>query len=254
LQLGPHAALVTGASGHIGSEIARCLAQAGATVLVHYRANERRAKQTVQQIQEAGGSASALQADLCDESAARGLFSSIAEAGHPLRYVVNNAAEQPVTELASLSGQEWQQVMAANLNSAFHVTQAAFRHMVDEKSATEGAIVNIASIEGSDPAAGHAHYAASKAALLMLTKASAMEYGKHGVRINAVSPGLVNRPSLAKDWPDGVQRWQANAPLQRLGEASDVANAVLFLLSPAARWISGTNLVVDGGMSCVSRW
>ena len=117
-----------------------------------------------------------------------------------------------------------------------------------------GAIVNIASIEGMDPAKGHAHYATSKAGMLMMTRAAALEYGEANVRVNAVSPGLIDRQGLVEDWPDGVERWMRRAPLQRLGLPNDVADAVLFLLSPAARWISGANLVVDGGMSAVSRW
>ena len=88
----------------------------------------------------------------------------------------------------------------------------------------------------------------------MLTRASALEYGKDGIRFNAVSPGLINRDGLTDSWPEGVERWLDNVPLGRMGSASDVADAVLYLLSPAARWVSGTNLVVDGGMSSVSRW
>jgi len=117
-----------------------------------------------------------------------------------------------------------------------------------------GAVVNIASIEGSDPAAGHSHYSTSKAGLLMLTRACALEYGKEGIRFNAVSPGLIDRDGLVDDWPDGVERWLEKVPLGKMGSAADVADAVLYLLSPAARWVSGTNLIVDGGMSSVSRW
>jgi NAD(P)-dependent dehydrogenase (short-subunit alcohol dehydrogenase family) len=114
--------------------------------------------------------------------------------------------------------------------------------------------VNIASIEGLDPAAGHAHYASSKAGLIMFTRAAALEYGPRGIRVNSVSPGLIDREGLERDWPEGVARWKRRVPLGRLGTPNDVADAVLFLLSPAARWISGANLVVDGGMSAQSKW
>jgi len=130
----------------------------------------------------------------------------------------------------------------------------AFPHCRVSGAGRSGAIVNVASIEGSDPAVGHAHYATSKAGVLMFTRAAALEYGEYSIRVNAVSPGLIRRERIETGWPDGVKRWKSKAPLQRLGEAADVADAVLFLLSPAARWISGANLVVDGGMSAVSRW
>ncbi|MDH3546519.1 MAG: SDR family oxidoreductase, partial [Gammaproteobacteria bacterium] len=94
----------------------------------------------------------------------------------------------------------------------------------------------------------------SKGGLIMLTRAAALEFGSAGIRINSVSPGLIDREGLARDWPDGVARWHDRVPLGRIGAAIDVADAVLFLLSPAARWISGANLVVDGGMSAQSRW
>jgi NAD(P)-dependent dehydrogenase (short-subunit alcohol dehydrogenase family) len=134
----------------------------------------------------------------------------------------------------------------------FSVTQTAAARL--RAAGRGGAVVNIASIEGADPAAGHAHYSTSKSGVLMFTRSAALEYGEFGIRVNAVSPGLIRRERLESEWPDGIARWTSKAPLQRLGEAADVADAVLFLLSPAARWISGANLVVDGGMSTVSRW
>lgn len=243
-------ALVTGASGNIGRGIAKRLAGAGAEVLVHFLSDADGAERTVDEIAGAGGNAAAVRADLSSEEEADALFGGLQ--GNPVSLVVNNAAAQPVTSLAEMSGEDWRSVLAANLDSAFYVTQATARHL--REAGNGGAVVNIASIEGSDPAVGHAHYATSKAGLLMLTRACALEYGSDGIRFNAVSPGLIDCDGLSESWPDGVSRWLDKAPLGRLGDAADVADAVLFLLSPAARWISGTNLVVDGGMSAVSRW
>jgi NAD(P)-dependent dehydrogenase (short-subunit alcohol dehydrogenase family) len=122
------------------------------------------------------------------------------------------------------------------------------------RGAGGGSIIHIASIEGSQPAYGHAHYAASKAAIIMHARAAAIEYGPLGIRVNTVSPGLIARPGLEQDWPEGVGRWLAAAPLGRLGTGMDVANACLFLASPLASWITGHNLVVDGGMSAHPTW
>ncbi|RLA33227.1 MAG: short-chain dehydrogenase [Gammaproteobacteria bacterium] len=245
-------ALVTGASGNIGRGIALRLAEAGAEVVVHFLRDADGAAQTVATIKTAGGTAVAVQADLGSAPAVNDFFTQLDSAGDVVDLVVNNAAIQPVTEFADISAEQWRDVMSANLDSAFFVIQAAARRMRDRGVA--GAIVNIASIEGSDPSGGHSHYATSKAGLLMLTRACALEYGHDGIRCNAVSPGLIERPGIEQSWPDGVARWREKAPLGRMGDVSDVADAVLFLLSPAARWISGTDLLVDGGMSAVSRW
>ena len=127
-----------------------------------------------------------------------------------------------IKDMPELDGDEWRAIMAANLDSAFFVTQAAARQM-RERSIT-GAVVNIASIEGSDPAKGHSHYATSKAGLLMFTRACALEYGKDGIRFNSVSPGLIDRDGLNEGWPEGVERWLNKVPLGGLGHATDVAN------------------------------
>ena len=243
LDLRGRSVLVTGASGGIGQGIVRRLAEAGATIIAHANTNVAAAERLVEEL----GGGSVVAGDLSDESVVDGIVSQ----SRPDN-VVNNAAVQPVQALADMPADEWRRVLASNLDSAFLVTQkvaAAWR-----EAGKHGAIVNIASIEGTHPAAGHAHYATSKAGLLMFTQASALEYGRDGIRINAVSPGLIDRPGLETDWPEGVARWRAKAPLERLGHSNDVADAVLFLLSPAARWITGTNLVVDGGMSTQNKW
>jgi NAD(P)-dependent dehydrogenase (short-subunit alcohol dehydrogenase family) len=241
LDLAGETVLVTGASGNIGQGIAERLAEAGATIIVHFHRNESVAKQLASRL----GGATVVQADLADESAVDAMY---AQASPTM--VVNNAAAQPVNGLGDMSYDEWRAMLAANLDGAFLVTQRAVRAW----KGTSGAIVNIASIEALDPAVGHGHYATSKAGLLMLSRAAALEFGAAGIRVNCVSPGLIDREGLAEDWPDGVTRWHDRAPLGRLGTPNDVADAVLFLLSPAARWISGTNLVVDGGMSAQSKW
>jgi len=251
LSLAGQRALVTGGSGNIGRGIALRLAQAGADIVVHYRSDAVGAQQTVDVIAATGRDAVSLQADLVDAAEVSAMFSEIDASGRAVGCVVNNAGGYPVQPFADMSASDWQRVMAANLDSAVFVSQEAIRRMRERGG---GAIVNIASIEGSDPAPGHSHYATGKAALLMLTRSLTLEYAPAGIRINAVSPGLIERDGIAEKWPDGVARWLDKAPLGRMGDTADVADAVLFLLSPASRWISGINLVVDGGMSSASRW
>ena len=243
LDLSGETALVTGASGNIGAAIASRLAEAGAAIVAHYHRNEAAARALVDKL----GQGSVVQADLADESAVDALFANAAPT-----LVVHNAAAQPVAALGDMSFADWRDMMAANLDSAFLVTQRAALAWIS--AGRPGAIVNIGSTEALDPAAGHAHYATSKAGLLMLTRAAALEFGSSNIRVNCVSPGLTDREGLARDWPDGVSRWLDRVPLGRLGSPNDVADAVLFLLSPAARFISGANLVVDGGMSAHSKW
>ena len=243
LDLSGRNVLVTGASGNLGQGIAMRLREAGASIVVHYRNDIASARWLAHQL----GDAPIVGADLSDESAVDALF-----AKHRIDNVVNNAATQPVVPLADMTLDEWRAIHPSNLDSAFLVTQRAVAHW--REAGAKGAVVNIASIEGTDPAQGHAHYATTKAGLIMFTRAAALEFGGDGIRINAVSPGLIDRDGLETDWPDGVGRWRDKAPLGRLGTPNDVADAVLFLLSPAARWITGVNLVVDGGMSSQNKY
>src|SRR5262249_11061359 len=152
--------------------------------------------------------------------------------------VVNNAGIQPVAPLELLENDDIAELLRVNVAGVAAMTREAAALMP-----AGGAIVNVSSIEGLQPAFGHSHYAAAKAAVIMHTRAAALELGAKGIRVNCVSPGLIGTPGLDA-WPEGVARWRAAAPLERLGTPEDVGDAVLFLASRAARWVSGANLVV----------
>ncbi|MFF3911607.1 SDR family NAD(P)-dependent oxidoreductase [Streptomyces sp. NPDC001848] len=245
-------ALVTGAGGGIGRGIALRFAQEGAAVAVHCRTSVEAAHEVADRIQGAGGRVVVLRADLTVEEECRRLVAEAAEwGGGPLTALVNNAAVQPVQELAGMTAAEWRAVVDANLTSVFACTQAAVEVM---RAAGGGTVTHIASIEATHPAPQHAHYCASKAAVVMHARSAALEYGPYGIRVNTVSPGLVDRPGLAEDWPEGARRWQQAAPTGRLGRPEDIGDACVFLASPLASWITGHDLVVDGGVSARPTW
>jgi NAD(P)-dependent dehydrogenase (short-subunit alcohol dehydrogenase family) len=239
-------AVITGAGSGIGSGIAIRFAQAGADVAINYRTSERGAQEVASKIAALGRKAVFLRADVTEPEAARRLMRETAEALGGLDVLVNNAGSYPLATLLEMSEQEWDETVAANLRNVHLCTQAAAQQMIGQKRA--GAIVNVASIEAENPAPRHAHYDAAKAGVVMYTRAAANELGPHGIRVNSVSPGLIWRENLDRDWPEGVSAYARAVPLGRLGYPEDVADACLFLASPAARWITGANLIVDGGV------
>ena len=240
-----------GIGSGVGSGICRGFAAAGARVVVHYRSAAVEAEALVAQLRGGGAEAISSGGDLADEPVAAELVATTVRAFGRVDVLVNNAAVQPVQELASMTLADWRAVVDANLAAVFAPTQAAAREMAGRDG---GSIIHIASIEGSHPAFSHAHYDASKAAVIMHARAAAIEYGPQGIRVNTVSPGLIERPGIEQDWPEGVARWRGAAPLGRMGTPADVANACVFLASPMAAWITGHDLVVDGGMRSHPLW
>jgi NAD(P)-dependent dehydrogenase (short-subunit alcohol dehydrogenase family) len=230
--------------------IARRLAEAGARVAVHYRGSRDGARETVEEILvdrpvEGLVRARAFEADLSREGEAVRLVDEVGEAFGRLDVLVNNAGAFPIGDLLSLSAAQWDEVLAANLKSAFLCLKAAADRM---SGSGGGAVVNVTSIQAFAPARGLGHYSAAKAGLEMLTRSAALELGPRGVRVNAVAPGVIWRDGIEAAWPDGVARYRAKAPLGRLAWPEEVADVCLFLASNASRFVTGTTVVVDGGM------
>jgi NAD(P)-dependent dehydrogenase (short-subunit alcohol dehydrogenase family) len=247
LDLTAKVALVTGGSAGIGRGLATRLSDAGAAVAVHYRSGKDGAEALASTLRAKGRRSLAVHAELTDSHAVERAIATVKDELGAIDILVNNAARQTHAGFEEMSLDEWRAMMATNLEAVFAVTQSVVAGMIARRSG--GAIVNIASIEGLQPSPTHGHYAVSKAGLIMFTRAAALQYGKHGIRVNAVSPGVIRRDGIEEAWPEGVARWLKAAPLGRMGEDEDVADAVLFLSSQASRWITGANLVVDGGVT-----
>ena len=240
------AALVTGGGSGIGAGIALRFAEAGANVGLSYFSSEAGAEQVAKSIEALGRKAFTAQADVRSRVSVERLIGGTAENLGGLDVLINNAGIDPLTPLIEMTDEQWNEVVDTNLRGVYLCTQLGAKRMMQQ--AAGGAIVNIASIEAQNPAAMHSHYNATKAGIVMHTKAAARELGEHNIRVNVVSPGLIWEEGLEEAWPDGVSRYLEAAPLGRLGKPDDVADACLFLASPAARWITGANLVVDGGV------
>ena len=239
--------VVTGAGGGIGTGIACRLIAAGASVVAHTRSSP------VDHLAGLDGAPLvSVHADLAEPDSPQRVVDAALEHHGRLDGLVNNAAIQPLVHFANLSESDWAEMIDVNLTAVHRLTHTAASAM--RAHGTGGSIVHIASIEGHQPTDLHGHYATAKAGLLMHARAAAGAYGPDQIRVNSISPGLIDRPGLADDWPEGVARWRAAAPLGRLGTPSDVGDACVFLCSDLARWITGVDLVVDGGVLTRPTW
>jgi 3-oxoacyl-[acyl-carrier protein] reductase len=235
-------ALVTGASKGIGAAIARALAEDGWNVGVNYRSDEDGAKATVAAIEDAGGRAVALHADVSNGDG-KALIKQLEGALGPVLALVNNAGVARDGLAIQLSDEDWDAVIATNLSPAFRLTRDVLRGMV---KARYGRVVNIASVVGPRANAGQSNYAAAKAGLIGFTKTVAAEVARRGVTVNAVAPGFISTGMTAELATDEIVK---AIPARRQGTPEEVAAAVRFLASDDAGYVTGTTLYVDGGMS-----
>ncbi len=239
-------ALVTGASRGIGAAVARRLGSEGASVVVNYAGRTDAAAEVVADIERAGGSAIAVQADVSDPAACTSLVEATAAHFGQVDILVNNAGVTRDGLLVRMSDDDWHTVIDTNLSGAFYLARSVGRLMMKQRS---GSIVNMASVVGVMGNAGQVNYAAAKAGLIGMTKSIARELAGRGVRVNAVAPGFI-----ATDMTDALSDTARETALSsiamgRLGTPEDIAATVAFLASDDAAYITGQVIAVDGGMT-----
>ncbi len=234
--------LVTGASGGIGRAIALAFGKAGYRTALHYNAHRERAVETAGLIAKMGGTAEAFGADLTDEAQVEKMFEECERSLGQVEVLVNNAGVSWRGLFTDMSLAQWQRVMDVNLTSMFLCCRRALIPMIRKKS---GCIINISSIWGQQGAACEAAYSASKAAVIGLTQALAMEEGPSGIRVNCIAPGVIDTPMNAGLSQEDMAALREETPLMRTGSPEDVAGAALYLAG--AEFVTGQVLGVNGG-------
>ena len=243
-------ALVTGGGSGMGRETARLLGEAGARVAVCDRDGDA-ARETVRIVEDAGGAARAEEVDVSDSRAVNRAVAAAADALGPIGMLVNIAGIYRVAAVEDIADDDWARMFAVHVNGTFYTCRAVLPGMV---AARAGAIVNMSSLHAIRGQANAAHYAAAKGAIIGLTKSIAREKGPLGIRANAVAPGPIDTPlwrgAVPPDELDAVKAKRSEViPIGRLGEPAEVAQTVVHLLSPAASYITGQVVTIDGGES-----
>ena len=238
-------ALVTGASRGIGRAIALCLAAEGARVAINYAGNVKAAEEVKASVEAAGGTAILCQADIADSAAVETMVADVVKEFGAIDILVNNAGITRDTLLMRMKDEDFAKVLDTNLKGVFYCTKAVSKLMMKKRS---GRIINMASVVGLVGNAGQTNYAAAKAGVIGFSKSAAKELASRGITVNVVAPGFIGTDMTA-GLPESVkEKMLTDIPLGRMGEAEDVANAVLFLASDQASYITGQVVNVDGGM------
>lgn len=243
-------ALVTGASKGVGRGIAVGLAQAGWDVGVNYNRDRDGAEATASTIRQEGRRCWVLHADVGDAGQVRAMFKQLQENDDELNLLVNNAAVQTWASLLDLKEEDWDRTIRTNLKGTFLCTQQAARLM----RGRGGCIINIGSGANKAPFPNLIDYCASKGGIENFTVVAAVELGRFAIRVNCVAPGCIDIERTRQETPDYAGTWGPITPLGRIGGVEDVANAVAFLASEQAEFITGQTLYVDGGLWSQARW
>ncbi len=236
--------LVTGASGGIGKAVAKRLASDGFSLLLHYNSNEERAHKVLEEIETQGGQGQLIQFNVSNsaqvEESLDAFFQNLEGEFYGL---VNNAGIHIDTMAGLMSDEDFDKVIQTNLYGAFYVLRYGLKKLMRNR---KGSIVNMASLAGQVGNAGQLNYAASKAGLIAMTKTLSVELAKRNIRVNAVSPGLIET-DMVNDIP-GLENMVKQIPLQRMGQPEEVAGAVSFLFSKDSTYITGQTISVNGGL------
>lgn len=238
-------AVVTGGSRGIGRAVAEALAAEGATVAVIYAGNIKAAEDTVRTIEEAGGKAFAGQCDVADEAAVTDMVKMVHEKLGTIDVFVNNAGITRDGLLMRMKREDWDAVLSTNLTGVYNCTKAVTKIMMKQRS---GSIINMTSVVGETGNAGQANYAAAKAGVIGFTKSVAKELASRNIRVNAVAPGCIDTDMTAVLSDAVKEEMIKSIPLGRTAAPEEVAQAVVFLASQKAGYITGQTLNVDGGM------
>lgn len=236
--------LVTGASRGIGRETALRFAQNGYNVIINYNQSEDSANSLLNEIKSQGGSAIAVKCDVANENEVAEMFSQIKATFCGVDVLVNNAGIAGQKLFTDITSDEWDRMFAVNVKGIFNCTKAVLPYMINKK---DGRIINISSMWGVTGASCEVHYSASKAAVIGLTKALALEVGPSNITVNCIAPGLIDTEMNGKLNDATIKELVEATPLQRIGTPKDVAEAVLFLASSSASFITGQVLNASGG-------